>query len=182
MGTNANVLNDTAQSLVELAALHNTLLAQQGGIATGTADNPNAQVPQVFVRRPWLDAPSGAVPFDPQLSVTLGAVGVTTLIVSHTVPDGYDGVINAYSWNTTAAGFIDGSGDIIVVMLRNGAPVRNYEAITVQKGSVQIPRPIAPMRVYSKDVISLSVTHAANNILAGNVIASLVGYDYPSES
>ena len=33
------------------------------------------------------------------------------------MPLGYDGVINAYSWNFLGASFVDGSGDIVVQIL-----------------------------------------------------------------
>lgn len=167
--------NNVAAGLLELSNLHQSLLAVGGLIATGNQDEPN-----VIIRKPWLDAPDGAYPFDEGNSVVLPAVGVSAVLVSHTVPLGYDGVINAYSWNFLGASFVDGSGDIVVQILRNGTPIRNYDHVTVQKGSIEIPRPIAPMRIYSGQVISIVVAHAGNVALNGNIVGTLVGYDYPS--
>jgi hypothetical protein len=172
--------NAKATSLEELASLHQDYLATRQGIATGKND---VDINRTMVRKPWLDAPDGSISFDPETAVALPAIGGGTVeVVRHVVPEGYDGVINAYSWNYTGANFVDGSGDIVVMMLRNGTPIRNYNNITVQKGCIQIPRPIAPLRIYSNQVISLVVTHIADSfgVLAGNIIGSLVGYDYPS--
>ncbi len=179
--TSPDMESNTALGLSELATLHAQLLVNGNLIATGTGDSQTQQNPVATERKPWLDAPDGAVPFDPQTAVALPTIlGTTAVIVSYLCPDGRDGVINAYSWNFTGGGFVDGSGDIVVQILRNGVPIRNYENIVVQKGSIQIARPIAPLRVYSKDLIQMVVNHVANGLLAGDVVGSFVGYDYPS--
>jgi hypothetical protein len=175
-------LNNAANDLSELAILHNQLLTTGKLIITGTGGDTAPLPTYSTVRRPWLDAPEGAVPFDPQTAVALGAVGTIVTVVSLTVPDGYDGVINAYSWNFTGAGFVEGSGDLIAQVLRNTAAVRNYDNILVEKGTIAQPRPISPLRVYSGQIISLTVNHVANPLLVGNLVASFVGYFYPSAS
>lgn len=180
--TNLTTVNNTATGLLELATLHNRLLVGNSLIASGTGDDKAKQDPTYVVQRPWIEEPEGAVPFDPQLSVALGVVGVTTTIVELVVPDGYDGSIKRYSWNFTGGGFVQGSGDLVVQVLRDGAPVRNYDNITVEKGTIATPRDISPLRVYSKQTISLVINHVANALLNGNVIGSFVGYFYPSLS
>jgi len=169
--------NVVAGGLDELAQLHQSTLANKEGIASGTSDPDNRRT---LVRKPWLDAPDGSIPFDPELAIALPAIGANQVVVSHEVPEGYDGVINAYSWNFTNGNFVDGDGSIVAQMLRNGTPIRNYNNITVQKGCIQIPRPIAPLRIFSKQVISIVIFNVSS-ILSGNIIASLVGYDYPSK-
>ena len=42
------------------------------------------------------------------------------MVVTLVVPDGYDGVINAYSWNFTGGGFAQGGGDLQAQVLNNG--------------------------------------------------------------
>jgi hypothetical protein len=175
-------LNQTAQDLSELAALHATYLVGQNLVTTGTGDEKVPQDPTYVIRRPWLEAPEGSVPFDPETAIDLPAAAGNNVVVTLTVPDGYDGVINAYSWNFTGGGFIQGSGDLVVQLLRNGTPIRNYDNITVEKGSIAQARAISPLRIYSKDVISLVINHVANGLLTGNVIGSLVGYFYPAMS
>jgi hypothetical protein len=180
--TNPSSLNDSANGLLELANLHNTLLVGGQLVASGTGDNTNAQLPTYVVNRPWVEPPEGSVPFDPQIAIALPAVAATAVIVALVVPDGYDGVINAYSWNITGGGFVQGSGDLQVQMLRNGAAIRNYDNILVEKGTISTPRPISPLRVYSGQAISLVINHVANGLLAGNVIGCFSGYFYPSLS
>ena len=181
--TDATTLNDSANELSELAALHQSLLVGGQLVATGTGgDDGTSNLPVSTVRKPWLDAPDNSVPFDSAGALALPNVGSTGIVTTFTVPDGLDGVINAYSWNFIGGGFVQGQGDVVAQVLRNGAAVRNYDNILVEKGSVGIPRPIAPLRLYSGDVIQLLVNHVANALLLGNVVASFVGYFYPSRS
>lgn len=169
--------NVVAGGLNELAQLHQSVLTDKEGIASGSSDPDNKRT---LVRKPWLDAPDGSVPFDPEVAIAIPGIGANAIVVSHVVPEGYDGVINAYSWNFTNGNFVDGDGSIYAQVLRNGTPIRNYNFITVQKGCIQIPRPIAPLRIFSKQVISVVVFNVSS-VLTGNIIASLVGYDYPSK-
>lgn len=183
--TNAYTVNQVANDLLELASLHATYLTNNNLVATGTGDDKAKQDPTYVVQRPWLTMPEGGVPFDPEDSILLPNAILpsgNTEVVFHVVPDGYDGVINAYSWNFTGGGFVQGSGDLIVQLLRDGVPIRNYDNITVEKGTMAQARPISPLRIYSKQRISLVINHVGNPLLNGNIIASLVGYDYPAMS
>lgn len=178
--TDATSLNNQATALSELAALHAQYLVSANLISSGTGANPIQTDPVAAIRRPWLDPPEGFVSFD-QAGITLvGAPGTISTVVTLTVPDGYDGVINALSWNYTGGGFAQGSGDLIVQILRNSAPIRNYDNITFEKGSIQQPRAISPIRIYSRQVITMVVNHAANLLLVESVIGSFLGYFYPS--
>jgi hypothetical protein len=186
-GTNPNSttqssVNQTANALLQLSTLHNTLLVNGQLTSTGTGDAASAVLPASTIKKPWLDAQDGAISFDQETSVVLPGVGGSTTVVTLAVPQGYDGVINAYSWNYTGAGFVQGSGDLQAQILRNGTPVRNYDNILTEKGSIAIPRPIAPLRIYSLDVITLVINHIANGLLAGNIVGSFVGWFYPSAS
>lgn len=180
--TNTTSLNQQANGLLELANLHNTLLTANQLVASGTGDDASRQLPTAVVARPWLESPEGSIPFDPQIVVVLPGVGTAATVVTLVVPEGNDGVINAYSWNFTGGGFVQGSGDIVVQILRNGAAVRNYDNILVEKGTIASPRTISPLRVYSGQTIQLVVTHANNALLNGNVVGCFSGYFYPSMS
>lgn len=175
-------LNQQAVSLQELSALHNTYLVQGQLISTGTGADTSAPLPTTIVKKPWLDAPDGTVPFDPQTAVPLGVVGATVVAVELIVPDGYDGVINEYSWNFTGGGFVQGDGSLKAQVLRNGAAIRNYDNILVEKGTIAHARHIAPIRIWSGDRIQVTVNHVSNVLLDGQVVASLVGWFYPSAS
>jgi hypothetical protein len=174
-------MNATGQALTELTHIHLGLFT--GGILGGTnSSSPQQVAPTPIIQRPWVNPPEGFVPYDNAAAIALPAVAATGIVVSFQVPDGFDGVINQFSWNFTGGGFVQGSGDIIVQVTRNTAPVRNFENIQVEKGTIGIPRPISPIRVYSGQTISIVVNHAANALLNGFVVGSLVGYFYPSQN
>ena len=179
--TNVFTLNDTAENLAELAYLHGTQLGLLGSISTGSGGNEPGMQTVDSVKRPWIDPPEGYSSFDAASSIALPAVGISGTIVSFLVPDGWDGVVNAFSWNFTGAGFNEGSGDLVVQILRNDAAVRNYDNITVSKGTIPIPRPISAIRIYSKQLVSIRITNVTGGLLTGNVVGSLVGYIYPSK-
>lgn len=182
--TDALSLNSQASSLSELAALHATRLQILALVSSGSGNsNSNGTQPIDTIKRPWLDPPEGSVTFDQSntMVVPLPAIGTEAVVVSMVVPDGMDGVINAWSWNFTGGGFTQGSGDISVQMLRNAAAVRNFENVLVEKGSIQIPRPVSPIRIWSGQTINIVVAHDANVTLNGNVVGSLLGYFYPSK-
>src|ERR1035437_4056893 len=173
--TNPTSLNQNANALQELATLHNTVLADNSAIATGTGGNPvdayAKQHPTFIVRRPWLDMPDGAYGFDPQQVDALGVVGTEVFGASVTVPEGYDGVINGFNWNfvaSTVVLFAQGSGDLKIQILRNGAAIRNYDNILMEKGCILSPRPINPLRIYSGQTIQIVIFHLANVLLFGD--------------
>jgi hypothetical protein len=171
--------------LMELAALHGTLLSKLTQIGTGTGYHPGPGVPNphhatTVVTRPWITPPEGHLSYDSRSKVALPAVGGNAIIVTIQSPEGYDGVINQYSWNFLGGGFVQASGDIVVRLLRDNAPIRNYDNVTVEAGTIGIARVVNPIRVYSRQIIQLQVLHVANGLLAGDVVASLAGYYYPS--
>lgn len=178
VSTSVQTMND----LSELATLHGTLLSKALEISTGTGDQASYQQPSAIVKRPWIDPPDGSVSYDQHGVLALPVPGNSGNVLSFTVPDGYDGVINAFSWNFVGGGFTDGSGTIIVQLLRGNAAIRNYDNILVQCGTVGVPRPISPIRIYSGQTITMFVNHASDPTLNGNVVGSILGYFYPSMS
>lgn len=181
--TTLRTVNRRASNLLEIAQIH-AQIAYRGGIATGTGDDRAKQMPTFVANRPWIDPPEGYISFDQEAVHQLPAISLpnTTVIVMHIVPVGYDGVITAFSWNIDDANFTNGAGQVVAQIRRNGVPIRNYNNITVEKGTPQIPRPITPIRVFSNDIVDIATVHVANAAILGNVTASLVGYDYPAES
>jgi hypothetical protein len=181
--TTQSSLNQDATLLENLAFFHEQFLGVlDSSISSGSGGNPQDFNPSLTVKRPWLEEPEGSLSYDEYSSVDLPnppPLGPTT-IVQFTVPDGLDGVINAYSWNFQGGGFGEGSGDIVVQILRDGAPVRNYDHITVERGTTGHPRKISPIRIFSKQIISMTVNHVANPLLNGLVVGSFLGYFYPS--
>jgi hypothetical protein len=175
-------MNEVARGLTELTQLHLNLFTTTEKNNVGSWGQPQTVTPSPVVLRPWVNPPEGYVPFAPGLSVALPAVGSIATVVSLTVPDGFDGVVNYWSWNFTGGGFVQGSGDISVQILRNGAPVRNFDNVLLERGTIGIPCPISPIRIWSGQVISIVVNHVANALLNGFVIGNLTGYYYPSQN
>lgn len=164
----------TAQDLATIALAQWSAL--QGGALQGEATNPTTYYP----RRPWIDEPDGSVPFDFQNGVALGVVGGSQVIIDFIVDLGKDGVIK-YMSNNTVFPFNDFSGDLQWQLLINGKAVRNFDNMLAQKGTIGIPRPVSPIRLYSSDHVQVLVNHLANVGLNGNVVSSLSGYFYPSQ-
>jgi len=181
--TNQDSINDAGTMLNELAFMHAKFLVGMDLIGTGTGGGTSdfSGVPNLVIRRPWLEPPDGFVPYDEQSVADLPVVGSSVVLTTVVVPDGFDGVINALSWNFVGGSFSQGSGDIVVQIRRNTAPIRNFQNILVEKGTIDIPRTISPIRVYSKEVVDIFVTHAVNVALNGSIVGCLQGYFYPSK-
>lgn len=168
--------NVTAQDLATSALQQWNAL--QNGVLNEQVDNPTPYV----VKKPWIDEPDGSVPFDPQNGVALGAISavIPQVILNMLVPVGFDGVIKRLSCNTVFP-FNNFSGDLQWQLRQNGRPIRNFDNILAQKGTIEIPREISPIRIYSGDLIQWVVFHLANVGLNGQVVCSLNGYFYPNQ-
>lgn len=130
---------------------------------------------------PWVIEPSGALSFDKSGSVAMPAIGNTATILTFNVPQGYDGTVKRMSINYNGPGFTNDSGDVIFSVTTDDSPMRNYERLTRELGTEQFPRQINGFRVYSGQVIAITVTHVANITLAESILATIAGYFYPVE-
>lgn len=167
----------TTNALNELALLHQ---ASVKGLLD-LSESANRENENVVVKRPWIDEPSGSNPFDEQYGIDLPAVGISAIVLSYLVPDGYDGVIKYISNNVNFGGFVQFSGDIVWRLLINKRPVRNFSNVLATKGTIEQGRAISPLRIYSGNLVEWEVTHVANGVLAGQVICSFTGYIYPAK-
>lgn len=181
--TDGTTLNSVAVSLQSLALLHMTSL---GALATGEPTSGlTPKIPEYLsVKKPWIDEPDGSQSFDKQNGTALPPAGIgpgsSATVLQFTVPDGFDGVIKWFAWNFTGGGFIQFSGDIVVQLFRNNAAVQNYDNILNEKGTLQFPRPISPIRIFANQIITLRVSHPSNVTLNGDVVGTLSGYFYPN--
>lgn len=175
-----------SDELYELGLRQVDALSNQGyfgdnvaGVGAGMLNNPNFST---VMRKPWLDMPDGSVPYDNQGKNTLPVAPntVDTLVLQFRVPDGYDGVINAYACNFTGAGFVDFSGDIVWRIFVGGKAVPNFGTILNQRGSTEKPRRVDPIRIYSGQLVQGFVIHPANVALAGDASFTFQGYFYPN--
>lgn len=136
---------------------------------------------------PWVQRPNGYVPFNNFGGIaTPAATGVDTVVLTFTVPTGQDGVILGIITQYSAGTLIQGSGDLTWKIKQNGVAMTGYDSITFTLGSFSInPFPLQPLRIYSGDVITMTVAHAATSGLpytATKVLGMLGGYFYPIKS
>jgi len=188
--------NSLINNLNSLAAMHDAI-AKSGILASTNTVSTQYPQPTLEIHRPWIEPPEGFSPFDAQFGITLPIAGVasTTFLTNATgaavvpltgvsgglvVTNGYDGVIKFLSCNFLGANFQDFSGDITWALFADTKPIRNFENIRAQKGTVQEPREIPPIRIYSGQTIYWVVIHANNPALNGPVVCTLTGYTYPN--
>lgn len=168
--------NNTA--LKDLAALTKLYAGSRGKLS-----NPTPVQTDQKSNYPWGPYPIGHIPYDVIGAIQIPVVGSGDVIVpfspSLVVPPGADGVIVSYSLNFQGGGFDQGSGDIVWKILRNNQPIRNFDFITTERGSLQSPRTINNVRIYSTDILSITVNHVSNPGLNGQITAALTGYFYP---
>lgn len=169
-------MNPFAIELDTIAVLQQKALGGKGlAIASDTGDRLDSM--QMF------GMPEGFLSFDEQGTALIGVVNAALVVpvVVFPVPRGYDGLIQRIHCSFTAGGFVDGSGDLIWRIWADGRPIRNYSNILFEQGSAQTPKTISGIRIFSGQVIMLSVTHAANNAYGptDSTTASLAGYYYP---
>ncbi len=166
--------NPCSSPLLELASIHQNYVKGPGQLA-------NLDPTQnLITKQPWIDEPSGSEPFDAQNVVAIPAIAANAIVLSYTVPTGFDGVVKALSNNLTVCGFVEGDGSIIWRLFINNRAVRNFSNILVEKGTIQIPRPISPLRLFSGDIIQW-VIYNVSSVLVGDTVCSLSGYIYPSQ-
>jgi hypothetical protein len=180
-------LNQEGLELANLAAWH---LANIGnaGILAASPENTSLQPigsvsnPIVAAQRPWVSEPMGSVPFDEQGSYTFTGTahpGVNTPVLTVKCPNGFDGVIRWISNNLVVAAAVP-SGNVIWQIQINGRPVRNFGAITQEKGTIAQGRQISPIRIFSGDVVAYTIQEAVGG-LSGSSVVSLSGYFFPSK-
>lgn len=130
---------------------------------------------------PLTSLPFNHIPLDTMGTLTLPGIGVESVVLTYQVQFGYEAIIKLYSINYLANGFTDGSGDIIWRIKIDGRAVKNFDNITTQRGSLATPRQIYDLRVFSGQVLTLTVVHVANAALNGDVEGSFIGITYPSK-
>lgn len=93
--------------------------------------------------RPWVEAPPGAVTFNPDKAIPLPApAAVDVVVMSFRVPIGFDGIILAQYHGYRGAGtFIEASGDIIWRVRVNGRYLRDMGNMQLSIGSPQTLSP-----------------------------------------
>jgi len=133
---------------------------------------------------PWLVMPTNAVPFQKFDSINLPPNdGVDRIVVSFTVPQGYDGVITSLVQTYTGSGFTDGSGDLFWRVRIGDRWAEDMGRMITRLGSLQSPYQIyrSGVRLKSMDRVLYLVNHSSSSSLSGGrIICGVFGWYYPS--
>lgn len=170
-------MNQQALELVTLASKTQFILGGKGFIPLGWKDdygNSNSGGMNSYI-----ETLEGNEPFDYQGLVAVPGIGGNAVVLTFTVPQGYDGLITAVSHFYTGGGFVAGSGDLIWRYSIDGRPIKNYNNILFEFGDASNLRPINNLRIYSGQVITLTVLHINNPALGADIIGTIMGKFYP---
>lgn len=183
--------NNYGLALSNLAAWHLVRIGNTGLLsappepassqAIGSIPNPAATQ-----RRVWLEEPPGSIPFDEQATGAIPPANVPpappmdTVILTFAVPQGFDGVIK-WITNVLSPEQPFPPGSLVWKILANGRPIRNFGNITVEKGTIAQGREVSPIRIFSGDIISYTISQIAPSALTGTTVVSATGYYYPSK-
>lgn len=150
-----------------------------------------------YANRPWIAMPSGGRRFKPIGILNVpdlanpANVGVDIIVPFNTsagsleVPDGWDGVITDVVMNITNSPFVEGSGDLTWRLSASQRYLRDMGDVITQLGSLTAPNPVprGGLRVYSKNLITMTINFGANapNTInpAGKILVSVTGWFYP---
>lgn len=130
----------------------------------------------------WLWMPRDGFPFDEAAYIATPAVGVTSAVVTFTVPQGFHGVIKRIGNVYVGAGFVEGSGSLIWQILQDTGVVRGYDSIKASLGTVTAPTEQAgPILIFENQAITLQVTNVS--LVAGGtqVGGRLTGWFFPKD-
>jgi len=137
--------------------------------------------------RSWVEAPPGAVTFNPDRAIPLpDPASVNVVVLSFRVPIAYDGILLAQYHGYRGAGtFVEASGDIIWRVSANGRYLRDMGNMQVSIGSPQTLSPCpGGLWLHSGDLVEYVVS-APNGSGAlplpgqGFILAGLHGWFWP---
>lgn len=140
----------------------------------------------VHMRPVTVDPPEAAEPFAWNNAIVMPAVGATAAIVSFVVPPNRSGVIWRVGNGTALGGgiaqWVNGSGDLIWQIIRNGSPFKNMNDIRAIIGLVEQTGGLlsAPLRLRANDTIALVVFNVAVPAAQQNIVGLLGGWYYPA--
>jgi hypothetical protein len=150
----------------------------------------------LYRRSVLVDPPDSAEPFawdngsvlrPGGVPVEMPAVGATVVIVSFIVPQNRSGMVQRYANGSLLGGgvpgWVNGNGQLVWQILRNGTPVKNMRNIItirglVENGGAPLPRGI---HVRANDTVSLVLINFGVAPAGQTLLGLLAGYYYPQE-
>lgn len=171
-------MNDTmsgSNEVIDIARIHQAIFGNGKGYGFEKLTDNAASLGSIVQQYP-----QGHIPFDYQSTINLPVGTTQTAIIEFKVPDGYTGLINSMTNMFLGGSFDPTAQDIVWRLLADNRPIRNFEAMYAQKGSLETPRPVDGIKVYGGQTIQLVVEHLSNAALNGPTLASLGGFFYPA--
>ena len=138
----------------------------------------DAEVQQIQ-EPPWIKMPHAGEPFNPTGWIPMPVIGATSTIVSHTVGTGRNSVMNRLGNEVVGGGWVNGDGNLIWQVTRNGVPVKNQEYIISSLGPVAAPSPFGPILFVENDVLALTVKNIGVAPALQLIGGRFDGWDYP---
>jgi hypothetical protein len=126
--------------------------------------------------------PAEGRPFRPHSYVPLPAIGTQAVVVQFTVPQGYNGIINALANVYVGGGFQEGQGAVYWTLYADYTTkvvVPNFDKLVASLGSVNNVATLPGIRIKENQVVTLTVNNVGI-IVAGQLIGGLLGgWFYP---
>lgn len=122
--------------------------------------------------------PPDGIAFDYAAYIATPAIGANGVVVTFTVPEGFNGVIKRIGNVYVGAGFVDGSGALVWQIVENSGVVRNYDNIVASLGAVNNPSEVAGILVKEQEVIELVVSNVSLAAGATQIGGRLSGWFY----
>lgn len=135
---------------------------------------------------PHIWMPHDGLPINKQFVIACPAVGtVGTVVGSYTLSQNWWSVIRRVSLFQTAPGYPEGSGDLTWRILVAGNPTADFGNLIVQMGQISgsaFPEEVSPVIVRPNSIVQVQVDNANWNPAGVNIIARLVGWQWPFRS
>lgn len=129
----------------------------------------------------WLFPSADSEAFDFVKYIALPAVGAQGVIISFTVPPGFNGIIKRLGNVYVGGGFTEGGGQLQWQLLDNNVPIANYENIPASLGATASPSEVSSIRIKESELIQLVVNNIS--LVVGGTFSGgrLGGWFYPKD-
>jgi len=137
-----------------------------------------------LAQEPFNTPPEGNVPMNELGSVAgQGTAASTPILLSFTVPDGWDGLIRWLIIQYTGTNFVNNSGNLIWALRVNGLYIKGYHNLRSQFSGTSNGLEIDPgIQIKSGNLVEIIVTVDPAFVPEGGseLIAGVSGYLYPN--
>lgn len=160
-----------------------TLIIRPGDVGPGGETDEEQQGLIQIVRLPVSNfMPPEGQEFRRAAYVPIPAVGAQAVVAQLTVPDGYNGMINALANVFVGGGFTEGQGGIVWQLFQDfnpGVIAPDFDNIVASLGAVSNPAKLNGIRIKERQLVTLLVKNVSV-VVAGQFIGGLIGgYYYP---